>query len=126
MLATFIGNVRPAGLMESGLVPAGNVRGDNGALDCSAILPSCPHTTVDTPQQITSSLLVFSEPRAAGQARGESRKAYATSQSSTRGQHSWADTPVPEQDTRSAHSAMASDLAQGASWGKQLWLATVR
>lgn len=39
-------------------------------------------------------------------------------QSSTQGQHSWVDTPVPEQDTRSAHRATASDLAQGISRGK--------
>lgn len=39
-------------------------------------------------------------------------------QSSTQGKHSWVDTPVPEQDTRSVHSATASDLAQGASQGK--------
>lgn len=39
-------------------------------------------------------------------------------QSSTQGQHSCVDIPVPEQDTRSVHSATASDLAQDASQGK--------
>lgn len=78
-------------------------------------LPSCPCTTAD---HLKTSSVLRTQCRGAGQ-RESPGGHILPAQSSTQGQHSWVDTPVPQQESRSARRAAASDLAQAASRSKQ-------